>query len=144
MIEDQTLSITSAGSFPEGITLGNLLAAPPQPRNPRLADAFKRAGLVERTGRGVNRVFRSQLVLGRPQPDYSRSTGSWVEVRLRPTPADRELAAFAAQAGREAKPLSLQTLQVVHEVRAERRITSARTAEVLQLSTDEARAILND
>lgn len=144
VIEDQTLSITSAGSFPEGITLGNLLAAPPQPRNPRLADAFKRAGLVERTGRGVNRVFRSQLALGRPQPDYSRSTDSWVEVRLRSAPADRELAAFAAQAQREGKPLSLQTLQVLHEVRAERRITSTRTAMVLQLSTDEARAILNN
>ncbi len=144
VIEDQTLSITSAGSFPEGITLGNLLAAPPQPRNPRLADAFKRAGLVERTGRGVNRVFRSQLALGRPQPDYSRSTDSWVEVRLRSAPADRELAAFAAQAQREGKPLSLQTLQVLHEVRAERRITSTRTAKVLQLSTDEARAILNN
>ncbi len=143
-IEDETLSITSTGGFPEGITLGNLLAAPPQPRNPRLADAFKRAGLAERTGRGVNRVFRSQLALGRPQPDYSRSTDSWVEVRLRSAPGDSELAAFAAQAEREARPLSLRTLQVLHEVRAERRITSARTAEVLQLSTDEARAILND
>lgn len=144
VLEDQTLSIASAGGFPDGITIGNLLAAPPQPRNPRLAEAFKRAGLVERTGRGVNRVYRSQLAVGRPEPDYRRSTQAWVEVRLRAGPADRELAAFVAHAEREGRPVSLATLQVLHEVRAERRITSARTADILQLSIDEGRALLND
>lgn len=67
VIENQTLAINSPGGFPDGITIGNLLAAPPQARNPRLAEAFKQAGLVERTGRGINRVFRSQLALGRPE-----------------------------------------------------------------------------
>lgn len=144
VIADQTLSISSPGGFPDGITIANILAAPPQARSPRLADAFKRAGLVERTGRGVNRVFRSQLALGRPEPDYGRSTRAWVEVRLRAGPADRELAAFVAQAEREGDPLSLDTLQVLHEVRHERRITSVRAAELLQVSVDESRSILND
>lgn len=144
VIEDQTLSITSPGGFPDGITTANILVAPPQARSPRLAEAFKRAGLVERTGRGVNRVFRSQLALGRPEPDYGRSTRAWVEVRLRAGPADRELAAFVAQAEREGNPVSLDTLQVLHEVRREVRITSSRAADLLQVSTDEARATLND
>lgn len=144
LIENQTLSVSNPGGFPDGITVANLLSAPPQARNPRIAEAFKRAGLVERTGRGVNRVYRGQLALGRPEPDYSRSTHAWVEVRLRAGPADRELAAFVAQAEREGRPVALATLQVLHEVRAERRITSARAAELLQISPDEARAVLND
>lgn len=143
-VEDRALSITNPGGFPQGITVGNLLTAPPQARNPRLADAFKRAGLVERTGRGVNRVYRSQLALGRPEPDYGRSTREWVEVRLSAGPADRELAAFVAQAERSGRPISLRTLQVLHEVRQERRITSSRTAELLQVPIDEARTTLND
>ncbi|HEX8780884.1 MAG TPA: ATP-binding protein, partial [Nocardioides sp.] len=142
-VEDRALSVTNPGGFPQGITIGNLLTAPPQARNPRLADAFKRAGLVERTGRGVNRVYRSQLALGRPEPDYSRSTREWVEVRLPAGPADRELAAFVAQAERSGRPVSLGTLQVLHEVRQERRITSSRAAELLQIPTDEARVALN-
>lgn len=142
-VEDGTLSITNPGGFPHGITVGNLLTAPPRARNPRLADAFKRAGLVDRTGRGVNRVYRSQLALGRPEPDFSRSTREWVEVRLAAGPADRELAAFVAQAERSGRPVSLNTLQVLHEVRGEKRITSARASELLQLPMDEARTVLN-
>ncbi len=141
-IEDDTLTITNPGSFPEGITTANLLAAPPHARNPRLADAFKRAGLVERTGRGINRVFQGQLALGRPSPDYSRSTSSWVEVRLRAGPADVQLAAFIARSDRNDR-VDLRYLQVLHEVRTERRITSSRAAELLQVSQDEARAQLN-
>lgn len=143
LIEQNTLSVSNPGGFPEGINLQNLLTAPPQARNPRIADAFKRAGVVERTGRGVNRVYREQLSTGRPRPDYSRSTRQWVEVRLRGGPTDRELAAYVAQAERDARGLDLDTLQVLYEVRGERRITSARAAELLQVPIDEARAVLN-
>ena len=143
-IENDVLSVTSPGAFPDGITIHNLLSVPPKPRNPLLADAFKRAGLVERTGRGINRVFAGQLELGRPAPDYSRSTNDRVEVRMRSGPADQELAAFIASVrSRNAGMVDLRFLQVLHEVRQERRITSDRAAEVLQVSVDEARAELN-
>jgi ATP-dependent DNA helicase RecG len=143
-IEDGALTISSPGGFPAGITVGNLLTAPPNPRNPRLAEALKRAGLVDRTGRGINKVYWSQLAAGRGVPDYSRSTSEWVEVRVRPGPADRELAAFIAGAQRQGDRFPLSTLQVLHEVRAEERITTVRAAELLQLTADEARAILNE
>ena len=142
-IEDTTLSITSPGGFPDGITIGNLLTAPPQARNPLISEAFKRAGLVERTGRGINRVYRHQLVIGRPQPDYSRSNRSWVEARVPGGAADRELAVFAAAAARDDKVLDLRTLQVLNEVRSEGRITSERAAELSHIAVAEARASLN-
>ena len=58
---EEQLEISSPGGFPGGIRLDNLLVAPPHPRSPLLADAFKRTGLVERTGRGINRMFAEQL-----------------------------------------------------------------------------------
>lgn len=143
-VEDTTLSISSTGEFPDGITIDNLLTAPPQARNPLIAEAFKRAGLVERTGRGVNRVYHHQLVLGRPQPDYSRSTRTWVEVRVLGGPADRELAVFAAAASRANNSLDLRTLQVLHEVRSESRIQSERASRLLHIGIDETRAVLNN
>ncbi|WP_420625583.1 RNA-binding domain-containing protein [Candidatus Poriferisodalis sp.] len=142
-VEGTTLSVSSPGGFPDGITIDNLLTAPPQARNPLIADAFKRAGLVERTGRGVNRVYRHQLALGRPQPDYSRSTRAWVEAQVPAGAADRELAAFAAAAARDNNALNLQTLQVLHEVRAEGRITSVRAGELLHIPAEGARSVLN-
>lgn len=142
LIEDGVLSVQSEGPFPDGVTLTNLLNVPPHPRNPLIADAFKRAGLVEKTGRGINRAFAGQLGLGRPAPDYSRSTNQWVDVQLRAGPADRELAAYIAQLGRNDQ-VDLRYLQVLHEVRAERRLTTARVAELLQTSDAEARSELN-
>ena len=143
-IEDGTLSITNPGGLPEGITVDNIHVAPARPRNPLLADVFKRAGLVERTGRGVGRVFREQLAIGRTAPDYRRSTSSWVQVRLHPGLADRELAVFVAEWQRDGHPLRLTDLMVIHEVRRERRIASARAAELLQVGINEARTALND
>ena len=49
--EDQ-LEISSPGGFPAGIRVDNLLVAPPHPRSPLLADAFKReqGSLSEQAG----------------------------------------------------------------------------------------------
>lgn len=142
-IDEDALTISNPGGFPEGVTIDNLLVVPPRPRNPVLADVFKRAGLVERTGRGINRVFESQLALGRPAPDYQRSTDAWVEARLRSGPADRDLAGFVAESRQQGQPFSLRDLLVLHEVRQERRITAARAAELFQVGHDEARVELN-
>jgi ATP-dependent DNA helicase RecG len=70
---EEQLEISSPGGFPSGIRLDNLLVAPPHPRSPLLADAFKRTSLVERTGRGINRMFAEQLRVGRPAMPPPRS-----------------------------------------------------------------------
>ena len=142
-IRESGLSISNPGGFLEGITVANLLTTPPRARNPGLADAFKRAGLVERTGRGINRAFLSQLELGRPVPDYSRTNTNSVIVRLRPGPADRELAGLVAEARRRGQEFSLEDLLVLHEVRVERHITTTRAAELFQVGEHEARDVLN-
>lgn len=142
-ISSDAMTISNPGGLPEGVTLDNLLTTPPRPRNPVLADAFKRAGLVDRTGRGIDRVFMSQLSLGRPAPDYGRTTSSTVVARLRAGPADRDLAVFIEESRRQGVEFPLEDLLTLHEVRVERRITSSRAAELFQTSVDEARAVLN-
>jgi ATP-dependent DNA helicase RecG len=49
--ETDAIVISNPGGFVEGVTLDNLLVVEPRPRNPLLADAIKRIGLAERTGR---------------------------------------------------------------------------------------------
>jgi ATP-dependent DNA helicase RecG len=82
------VEIGSPGGFVDSVRLENLLVTVPTPRNPVLADAFKRIGLVERTGRGIDTIYEGQLRYGRATPDYSRSTVGSVQVVLptgRPT-----------------------------------------------------------
>ena len=64
---DEELEIASPGGFPDSVRLDNLLVTTPQPRNPVLADALKRIGLVERTGRGIDTIYEGQLRFGRPR-----------------------------------------------------------------------------
>ena len=77
--DDFGLSISSPGGFIEGVTVDNLLTAAPKSRNSCLADAIKRIGLAERTGRGVDRIFEGLLKYGRPAPDYSEFVGCYRE-----------------------------------------------------------------
>lgn len=73
-IADEGLTIANPGGFIEGISVDNLLTAEPHGRNPLLADALKRVGLAEKTGRGIDRIFEGSLIYGRLLPDYSAST----------------------------------------------------------------------
>lgn len=73
-LNDEGLTISNPGGFVEGINIHNLLDAEPHGRNPVLADALKRIGLAERTGRGIDRIFEGSLLYGRLLPDYSGTT----------------------------------------------------------------------
>ena len=79
-LNDDGLTISNPGGFIEGIDIQNLLDAEPHGRNPTLADAIKRIGLAERTGRGIDRIFEGSLLYGRLLPDYSASTKNRVSL----------------------------------------------------------------
>ena len=82
LIDDEGLSVTSPGSFIDGVSAQNILTVEPHGRNPILADILKRIGLAEKTGRGIDRIFEGQIVYGRRWPDYSESTSRYVRVFL--------------------------------------------------------------
>jgi ATP-dependent DNA helicase RecG len=140
---NDSLEISNPGGLPPGISVENILVAPPRPRNPILADAFKRAGLVERTGRGVNRIFEGQLRYGRGVPDYSRSTAEDVVVVLSGGPANLALTRYVVEQDQAGRPLSLEALIVVNELARERRITTAHAARLFQRDEPATRALLN-
>lgn len=87
-LDDQGLTISNPGGLVEGVTLHNLLTTEPRPRSPALADAMKRIGIVERSGRGVDKIYRGMLRFGRPEPDYSRTDGNNVVLQLATVDAD--------------------------------------------------------
>lgn len=97
---EDRLEIANPGGFPEGVRLDNLLVKQPRPRNPLLADAFKRAGIVERTARRIDTIFYEQLRNGRPAPNYERSTEASVVLVL---PVGRRISTSPCSSRRRAR-----------------------------------------
>lgn len=142
-LERDALVVSNPGGFVEGVTLDNLLTTEPRPRNPRLADAFKRIGMVERTGRGVDLIFRGLLRYGRPRPDYSRSDPHGVVLRLPTSDADVQfLRMVLDEEGRLAKPLPIDSLVVLAALRRHRRASRRELAELMQKPAHRAVATL--
>lgn len=132
-ITDTEFVVSNPGGFPPGVTTANILDQS-RPRSPILAAAFKRAGLVERRGKGVNDMFEQQLRAGRDTPDYSRSTSDSVVVTVPLGHADLDLVRFLLTWEDEHQnPLSLDELRIVHEVKSSGSATSVEVAEILNL-----------
>jgi len=139
---DDRIEISNPGGFPEGVHLNNILVTPPRPRNPLLADAFKRAGLVERTGRGIDIIFTEQLRYGRPTPSYERSTPADVVLVLPGGRANLAFVRLVVEENQAGRPLRLDELLLLNALWQERSLTAAQAARLLQKSDADARAVL--
>ena len=120
-LENEALVISNPGGLVDGVTLANLLVTEPRPRNRALADAMKRIGMVERSGRGVDTIYRGMLKFGRPAPDYGRTDALNVVVQLPTVPADmafrRMVVDVENQRGSELPIDSLIALGALREVK---------------------------
>jgi len=134
--------ITNPGGFPEGVTIENILVHEPKPRNPRLAVAFRRIGLVEQTGRGVDKIYHGQLRYGRSAPDYSRSDSHGVRVVLNGGTTSLKFAAFVYDQDRQGTPLTLDELMILNALFHERRIDAEHAGALIQKGTPQGRSNL--
>lgn len=132
-LDDDEFRVSSPGGLPEGITVDNMLEHS-VPRNPLLADLFKRAGLVDRASRGIREMHLSLLRTGRHGPDYSLSNDSLVTVVVDTSDSDLELVEFVYRQEREqGDRLRLHQLQIIYEVRTTGPQTAGQLAESLAL-----------
>ena len=142
-LDDYGLTVSNPGGFVEGVTLQNLLVTEPRPRNQALADAMKRIGVVERSGRGVDKIYRGLLRFGRPVPDYSRTDSLSVVVSLATGAADlpflRMVVEQDGQYGQEMPIDSLIALAALHE---QKRLGTQALARHIQRNAEQARRTL--
>lgn len=137
------LIISNPGGFVEGVSLANLLTTEPRPRNPALADAFKRLGLVDRTGRGVDMIYTSLLRFGRPAPDYSQSMPDLVKLSISTEPADLAFVRMVLhEEARQNGGLPVETLLILTALREARRLSASDIARQLQSSVPQATGLM--
>ncbi len=84
-VYDDRLEVISAGTLPFGLTALDLTREhESRPRNPLLADVFYRRGLIERWGRGTQKIIDLCVTAGHPPPQFEERAGD-VVVRFIPS-----------------------------------------------------------
>jgi ATP-dependent DNA helicase RecG len=142
-LEDEALVISNPGGLVDGVTLANLLVTEPRPRNRALADAMKRIGVVERSGRGVDTIYRGMLKFGRPAPDYGRTDSHNVVLSLPTVPADVAFRRMVVDAERNRNAeLPIDSLIVLAALREFKRLSADALATHIQRDATSAKRTL--
>lgn len=142
VLDLHNLNVTSPGGLPRGVTLDTLLSAS-TPRSPALADAFKRAGLVDRAGRGIQVMYRILLSAGRAAPDYSATTDETVSVEVPVSGSNLEFARFVTTWQSKKSELEVLELRLLHLIHTEGRLTLDEIANLLNGTPIRIRRTLN-
>ena len=137
------LTITNPGGFIEGVTIQNILNVEPHGRNPVLADALKRIGLAERSGRGVDRIYEGSLRYGRDLPDYSETSSTSVTLFIPRGMPDKHLVTLLSeQQQRTGTPIPLNALLALNVLRQARRMTTAEISKEANIPEAKMRSTL--
>ena len=136
------ISISNPGGLPDGVRLGNLLVTPPRPRNPLLADALKRAGIVERTARGVDLIFAEQVRCGHPAPRYETDGQTGVNLTLVCDEPDLDLVRLRIEEERRNGALTLPQLLLVDRMWRGGEVGLEEAATLTQREAPEASQVL--
>jgi ATP-dependent DNA helicase RecG len=96
------LEVVSPGGFPPGITPENIIWRQ-LPRNRRIAEAFEKCGLVERSGQGANRIVERSINDAKALPDYTDTDAHQVSVTINGEIQDPKFLRYLYNVGRERK-----------------------------------------
>lgn len=96
--------VMNAGGFPLGVSQENLLEVQSTPRNRLLSEVLVATGVGERSGQGVDKIYRITLSEGKDLPDYSHSDNFRVELRIDAAIKDAAFAIFIESEQRDLDP----------------------------------------
>ncbi len=88
------ITILNPGGFPKGVTKDNLITVSSTPRSRLLTEILEKTGLVERSGQGVDKIYRITLSEGKAWPDYSKTDFYQVELSINGKVIDNAFAIF--------------------------------------------------
>ena len=96
--------VMNAGGFPLGVSQENLLEVQSTPRNRLLSEVLAATGVGERSGQGIDKIYRITLSEGKDLPDYSHSDNFRVELRIGAAIKDAAFAIFIESEQRDLDP----------------------------------------
>ena len=135
--------IENPGGFPEGITQNNIITHPSVSRNKLIAETLQRLKYVQRTGQGVDIIYRDMVSSGKPYPEY-RSYSDAVSLTMYSGIDDIEFVKFIAEEQNSRQwNFSLAELMILRFLTDNRRISFSEARELLQGTKDITQKSLN-
>ncbi len=94
------LEVASPGGLPSGVTVENIVTQH-RPRNRLLAEVLQQIGLVERSGQGMDKMFRRSIADGKMPPDFTGTDAHNVVVTLHGEVQDPRFIRYLERVGQE-------------------------------------------
>jgi len=134
------LVVASPGGLPTGVTVENIVTQR-HPRNRLLAEILQQIGLVERSGQGMDKMFRRSIEDGKMPPDFEGTDAHTVVVTLFGEVQDPRFVRYLEQVGQQ-KLASFSTLDFIVLDHVRREVTipencAARVPRLLDLGVIE-------
>ncbi|USB33145.1 ATP-binding protein [Paenibacillus sp. YPG26] len=133
--------IENPGSFPTGVDSTNIITHPSSPRNKLIAETLQKLKYVQRSGQGVDIIFKDMLSLGKSAPEYNLYSEA-VSLTLRSSLEDIEFLKFITKEEENNGEFSVSEICILKYVKSNKTITLGKAAEVAQITTQSAANVL--
>lgn len=136
--------IENPGAFLDGITENNIITHPSVPRNKLIAETLQHLKYVQRTGQGVDIIFREMLSSGKPFPEY-KSYNDAVSLTIYSAIDDIDFVKFIAnEENGLSRSFSLSELMILRYLKDNRKITMSEAESLIQEARDQAQNACNN
>ena len=131
--------IENPGGFLDGITEKNIITHPSAPRNKLIAETLQRLKYVQRTGQGVDIIFKEMMSMGKPFPQYTVFNDA-VSLTLESSIENLEFVKFIVKEQEERqKILPLAELMILRYLINNKRIKLSEVIDLTQLTSSDAK-----
>lgn len=137
----QVLSFVSPGPLVVGVTPANILHVPSKPRNALLAGVAHQLGLAEELSRGVDRMYREMIKLGKRPPEITDEAPFSVRVDLTGGAPNQTIARFVATLPSSAQD-DVDTMLVLFALIDRQYVTARELSPLLQRGLAATEAVL--
>ncbi len=136
--------IENPGGFLDGITADNIITHPSSPRNKLIAETLQNLRYVQRTGQGVDIIYKEMVTMGKPYPVY-RVFNDAVQLTIGNVMEDPDFVKFVVSE-QDSKQItfSLAQLMVLRYTAENRKIKLADVQKIAQISDIEAKKCCSD
>lgn len=136
--------IENPGAFLDGITENNIITHPSVPRNKLIAETLQHLKYVQRTGQGVDIIFREMISSGKPFPEY-KSYNDAVSLIIYSAIDDIDFVKFIAnEENGLSRSFSLSELMILRYLKDNRKITMSEAESLIQEARDQAQNACNN
>lgn len=136
--------IENPGGFIDGVTPENIITHPSSPRNKLIAETLQRLKYVQRTGQGVDIIYRETISMGKPYPEYTVYSDA-IRLTIRSFSENLKFVEFIVKEQDEKnKSLQLSELMVLRYLIDNKRIKLATIKKLTQLDTNESKKLINN